>query len=170
MVLPAQIISSTILEKSWTRLVCVSGAKLSPPIRIPASRSEWQPMGLVPTPFPNLLAGKYQISVSKQGFQTAVVRQIEVLSSVTLRQNIQLKIGTEQRIRDRHRRSSSAAIGVADDRQFAHRTPDRRPATEIESISELFNLGPGAQTAWGANNPQTGGATHWGSTISPSTG
>ena len=114
--------------------------------------------------FPNLLAGKYKIIAAKQGFQTAVVQELELLSSVTERHNIQLKIGQSTEsvtVTDEAPLLQSASPTIAG--SLSERQISDLPLT-TQNITELLNLGPGAQTAWGASNPQTGGATHWGST------
>ena len=42
---------------------------------------------------PNLLAGSYEITVRKQGFQTTSVSRLALLSAQTLRQDVTLQIG-----------------------------------------------------------------------------
>ncbi|HWQ55623.1 MAG TPA: carboxypeptidase-like regulatory domain-containing protein, partial [Bryobacteraceae bacterium] len=114
--------------------------------------------------FPNLLAGNYEISVSGTGFQTAVAKNIILLSSTTLRQNVRLTMGqTSEAITVTGeapllQTASPTISGSLSERQIADLP------IGIQSITGLMNLGPGAQTSWGANAPQTGGATHWGGT------
>lgn len=114
--------------------------------------------------FPNLLAGNYEIGVSREGFQTAMAKEIVLLSSTTLRRNVQLKIGqTSEAITITGeapllQTASPTISGTLTERQISDLP------LGVQSITGLLNLGPGAQTAWGANAPQTGGATHWGGT------
>src|SRR4029453_5642451 len=45
---------------------------------------------------PNLLAGNYEITVRKDGFQTITVSRLALLSSQTLRQDVTLRVGAVQ--------------------------------------------------------------------------
>ena len=45
---------------------------------------------------PNLLAGNYEITVRKDGFQTITVSRLALLSSQTLRQDVTLSVGAVQ--------------------------------------------------------------------------
>src|SRR5207244_1002807 len=45
---------------------------------------------------PNLLAGTYEITVKKPGFQTTSVSRLPLLSAQTLRQDLTLQVGTVQ--------------------------------------------------------------------------
>src|SRR5262245_16168432 len=45
---------------------------------------------------PNLLAGSYEVTVRKQGFQTTSVSRLALLSAQTLRQDITVQVGAVQ--------------------------------------------------------------------------
>ena len=45
---------------------------------------------------PNLLAGQYQIGAKKEGFQTVEIKDIQLLSAQTVRQNFTLQPGGVQ--------------------------------------------------------------------------
>jgi len=118
---------------------------------------------------PNLLAGVYAVTVSKAGFQTFKVTGVQVQSSQTVRVNAVLTVGEivqsvtvsgeAQMVT-----TESPTIGATLDTKRINNLPMAQ-----QSIDTLLALTPGAQTSWGASAPQTGGATHWGARISPST-
>lgn len=113
--------------------------------------------------FPNLLAGNYEIRAAKTGFQTAV-RKVVLLSSTTVRENIRFSMAQASEVvtvtaeAPLLQTALPTVSGTLTERQISDLP------LSMQSVTELMNLGPGAQTAWGASNPQTGGATHWGST------
>src|SRR5439155_9687899 len=45
---------------------------------------------------PNLLAGAYEITAQKEGFQTLTIGGIQLLSAQTLRQDVKLQVGAVQ--------------------------------------------------------------------------
>src|ERR1051326_2062526 len=45
---------------------------------------------------PNLLAGRYEIEAKKQGFATVALKDIQLLASQTVRQDLTLEVGTMQ--------------------------------------------------------------------------
>ncbi|MGH9470424.1 MAG: carboxypeptidase regulatory-like domain-containing protein [Terriglobia bacterium] len=112
----------------------------------------------------DLFAGTYAVAVSKHGFQTYKVTGIAVPASATVRQNAVLQVGaTRQEVTV----AGSASLVHTDSPTIGGTitsTQISKLPFAIQSIDTVLSLVPGAQTAWGASNPQTGGATHWGGT------
>ena len=113
---------------------------------------------------PNLFAGTYAVTASKEGFETYKVTGIVVQASSTVRQDAALHVGTTRQ-----------EITVAGSAPLVHTDSATLEGTltatqiadlplAVQAIDTLLSLVPGAQTAWGSSNPQTGGATHWGGT------
>ena len=60
---------------------------------------------------PNLLAGQYRVSAKKEGFETVEVKDIQLLSAQTVRQNFTLQPGgVQQTVEVSARRRSSTPI------------------------------------------------------------
>ena len=112
----------------------------------------------------NLFAGTYAVSIAKTGFKTYKATGIVVGASATVRQDAVLQIGaTKQEITVAGSnplvQTDSATIqGTLSSTQISDLP------LAVQAIDTLLSLVPGAQTAWGSSNPQTGGSTHWGGT------
>jgi len=113
---------------------------------------------------PNLFAGTYSAEARKEGFVAYKVTGIVVQASATVRQDAVLKLGTT---RQEVTVAGSAPL-VHTDSATVEGTLTSTQVTNlplaVQAIDTLLSLVPGAQTAWGSSNPQTGGSTHWGGT------
>jgi hypothetical protein len=109
---------------------------------------------------PSLFAGRYQIEVQKQGFQTTISRDVQLLAAQTVRQDLTLQVGQMQQtvsvtsqaplIRtDSHTIGSSLGLDQLANLPLATR-----------AIDALILLAPGVST--GGNNPRISGSNYWG--------
>jgi hypothetical protein len=113
---------------------------------------------------PDLSAGTYTVTVAKAGFETYNFTHVIVLAAATVRQDAVLQVGTTRQVIT----VAGSAPLVHTDSTTIDATLSTRQMTELpfstQAIDGLLALAPGAQTTWGASNPQTGGSTHWGGT------
>ena len=104
---------------------------------------------------PNLLAGLYQIRAKKDGFQTVEVKDIQLLSAQTVRQNFTLQPGGVQQTIE----VSSQAPLIHTDSQTIGGSLGSKQVSELplatRSIDGLLALAPGVSTA--GNNPRISG-------------
>src|SRR6478609_968080 len=109
---------------------------------------------------PNLLAGQYQINAKKDGFQTVEVKDIQLLSAQTVRQNFTLQPGGVQQTIE----VSSQAPLIHTDSQTIGGSLGSKQVSELplatRSIDGLLTLAPGVSTA--GNNPRISGSNYWG--------
>src|SRR5690348_15590096 len=109
---------------------------------------------------PNLLAGRYEIRAKKDGFQTVDVKEIELLSAQTVRQNFTLQPGGVQQTIE----VSSQAPLIHTDSQTIGGSLGDKQVSELplatRSIDGLLSLAPGVSTA--GNNPRISGSNYWG--------
>jgi carboxypeptidase family protein len=109
---------------------------------------------------PNLLAGEYQIRAKKDGFQTVEVKNIQLLSAQTVRQNFTLQPGGVQQTIE----VSSQAPLIHTDSQTIGGSLGSKQVSELplatRSIDGLLTLAPGVSTA--GNNPRISGSNYWG--------
>jgi hypothetical protein len=108
----------------------------------------------------NLPAGKYQIGARRSGFNSVVVRNIELLSSQTVRQNFTLQVGE---VRETIRVSGEAPL-VRTDTQTIGSSLGTRQLEDLplpgRSIDGLLMLAAGATTS-GAD-AQISGSSYYG--------
>jgi len=112
---------------------------------------------------PNLQAGTYSVTASKDGFKTFRTVGIKVLAAQSVRVNVALEIGATHQVVSVSGtaplvNTESATVGGS----ITTRQMSDLPFA-LQNIDGLMNLVPGAQVSWGWSSPQTGGATHWGS-------
>lgn len=109
---------------------------------------------------PNLLAGTYEIRAKKDGFQTVEVKDIQLLSAQTVRQNFTLQPGGVQQTIE----VSSQAPLIHTDSQTIGGSLGSKQVSELplatRSIDGLLTLAPGVSTA--GNNPRISGSNYWG--------
>src|SRR6478672_12765875 len=109
---------------------------------------------------PNLLAGQYQINAKKEGFQTVEVKDIQLLSAQTVRQNFTLQPGGVQQTIE----VSSQAPLIHTDSQTIGGSLGSKQVSELplatRSIDGLLALAPGVSTS--GNNPRISGSNYWG--------
>jgi Carboxypeptidase regulatory-like domain len=110
----------------------------------------------------NLMTGTYSVTATKDGFRTFQVTGIEVQAAASVRQDVRLQVGAVHQTVQ----VSGAAPLIQTESPTLGGTISSRQITDlpfaVQAIDGLLSLVPGAQTAWGASNPQTGGTTHWG--------
>ncbi|TAM79227.1 MAG: TonB-dependent receptor [Acidobacteria bacterium] len=112
---------------------------------------------------PNLQAGTYSVTASKDGFKTFRTVQIRVPAAQTVRVDVALEVGATHQVVSVSGtaplvNTESATVGGA----ITTRQISDLPFA-LQNIDGLMNLVPGAQVSWGWSSPQTGGGTHWGS-------
>lgn len=109
---------------------------------------------------PNLDAGRYTITVRKEGFRTIEVKEVELLASQTARQDISLQVGE---VRQTVEVQASAPV-VRTDLQTIGNTIQQKQLSELplstRSIDGLIALAAGATTT--GNNPRISGSNYWG--------
>ena len=109
---------------------------------------------------PNLDAGRYTITVKKEGFRTVEVKDVELLASQTARQDIALQVGE---VRQTVEVQASAPV-VRTDLQTIGNTIQQKQLSELplstRSIDGLIALAAGATTT--GNNPRISGSNYWG--------
>ena len=109
---------------------------------------------------PNLDAGRYTVTVKKEGFHAVEVKDVELLASQTARQDISLAIGE---VRQTVEVQASAAL-VRTDLQTIGNTIQQKQLSELplstRSIDGLIALAAGATTT--GNNPRISGSNYWG--------
>lgn len=112
---------------------------------------------------PNLQFGTYDVSASKKGFETSRSVGVRVLAAQSVRVDVTLQLGATHQVVT----VSGAAPLVQTESATIGGSISPRQMTDLpfamQDIDQLLNLVPGAQMAWGASSPQTGGGTHWGS-------
>ena len=109
---------------------------------------------------PNLDAGRYTITVKKEGFRTIEVKDVELLASQTARQDVSLQVGE---VRQTVEVQASAPV-VRTDLQTIGSTIQQKQLSELplstRSIDGLIALAAGATTT--GNNPRISGSNYWG--------
>jgi hypothetical protein len=109
---------------------------------------------------PNLLAGQYQIRAKKDGFQIVEVKNIQLLSAQTVRQNFTLQPGGVQQAIE----VTSQSPLIHTDSQTIGGSLGGKQVSELplatRSIDGLLALAPGVSTS-GAN-PRISGSNYWG--------
>ena len=109
---------------------------------------------------PNLLAGAYEISVHRPGFQTVTVRGLQLLSAQTLRQDLKLEVGAVQQSIE----VAGQASLIRTDSQTIGSSLGSRQVADLplagRSIDSLLAMAPGVETT-GAN-PRISGSSYWG--------
>jgi hypothetical protein len=111
---------------------------------------------------PNLLAGTYEITVRRPGFQTLTVRGLQLLSAQTLRQDMKLEVGAVQQSVE----VAGQASLIRTDSQTIGSSLGSRQVADLplagRSIDSLLAMAPGVETT-GAN-PRISGSSYWGGT------
>lgn len=112
---------------------------------------------------PALLAGTYDVTLEKPGLQTHQAKGIALLSSQTVRVDVELAVGTlRQAVSVVERtpiiQTDSATIGSSVTTQQLAELP-----TSVQTIDAFIALAPGVQAYGGAGNPPIGGGRNWGS-------
>src|SRR2546422_710416 len=95
---------------------------------------------------PNLLAGDYEISVRKAGFQALTVSRLPLLSAQTLRQDVTLQVGAVQQSIE----AAGHAVLSRTDSQTLGSSLGARQAADLplagRSIDSLLAMAPGVET------------------------
>ena len=111
---------------------------------------------------PNLLAGTYEITVRKQGFQTVSVSRLMLLSAQTLRQDLTLQVGAVQQSVE----VVGQALLIRTDTQTIGSTLGARQAADLplagRTIDSLLAMAPGIETS--GTNTRVSGSSYWGGT------
>src|SRR5690348_4902711 len=99
---------------------------------------------------PNLLAGTYEITVRRPGFQTLTVRGLQLLSAETLRQDMKLEVGAVAQSVE----VAAQAPLIRTDSQTIGSSLGSRQVADLplagRSIDSLLAIAPGVETS-GAN-------------------
>lgn len=109
---------------------------------------------------PNLLAGRYRVTASKEGFQTMDAPNIQLLASQTVRQDFTLQVGE---VRQTIEVTSQARLIHTDSQTIGSTLVTRQLADlplATRSIDALIQLAPGVSTS--GNNPRISGSSYWG--------
>ena len=112
---------------------------------------------------PDLLAGTYQVAVSKQGFAAQRTSAVHVLSSETRRVNATLKIGSVQQTVEVTAKTTPVTTDSMTIASSVSEAQLRNLPTSLQTVDSFISLAPGVQSAGNATNPPIGGGTHWGS-------
>src|SRR5262245_54889599 len=111
---------------------------------------------------PNLLAGSYEITVQKQGFQTTTVSRLGLLSAQTLRQDVMLQVGAVQQSVE----VAGQALLIRTDSQTIGSSLGARQVADLplagRSIDSLLAMAPGVETS--GTNSRISGSSYWGGT------
>ncbi len=109
---------------------------------------------------PNLFAGVYSITVRKPGFETVDLRNIQLLASQTVRQDVTLRVGEVRQTVE----VTAAAPLIHTDTQTIGSTLVTRQLSDLplatRAIDSLIQLAPGVSTS--GNNPRISGSSYWG--------
>lgn len=109
---------------------------------------------------PNLLAGAYEMTVRRPGFQTLTVTALQLLSAQTLRQDMKLEVGAVQQSVE----VAGQALLIRTDSQTIGSSLGSRQVADLplagRSIDGLLAMAPGVETT-GAN-PRISGSSYWG--------
>ncbi len=109
---------------------------------------------------PNLFAGVYSITVRKPGFETVDLRNIQLLASQTVRQDVTLRVGEVRQTVE----VTAAAPLIHTDTQTIGSTLVTRQLADLplatRAIDSLIQLAPGVSTS--GNNPRISGSSYWG--------
>jgi hypothetical protein len=112
---------------------------------------------------PALLSGVYEITASKDGFQTYTATGIRLLSSQTARLDVPLKVGNikqEVNVVSQSPLVQTDSMGIG----TSITTPQlANLPTSLQTVDAFLALAPGVQAYGDATNPPIGGGTHWGS-------
>src|SRR5262245_54608869 len=107
---------------------------------------------------PNLDAGRYTITVKKEGFHTVEVKDVELLASQTARQDISLGVGE---VRQTVEVQASSPV-LRTDSQTIGNTIQQKQLSELplstRSIDGLIALAAGSTTT--GNNPRISGSNY----------
>jgi hypothetical protein len=109
---------------------------------------------------PALLAGVYEVSAAKEGFQTSTATGIRLLSSQTARLDLVLKVGSirqEVTVETQSPLVQADSMGVG----TSVTTPQlQNLPTSLQTVDAFIALAPGVQAYGDATNPPIGGGTH----------
>jgi hypothetical protein len=112
---------------------------------------------------PALLAGVYQVSAAKAGFQTYAATGVRLLSAQTARLDMVLQVGNirqEVTVNAQSPLVQTDSMGVS----TSVTTPQlENLPTNLQTVDSFIALAPGVQAYGDATNPPIGGGTHWGS-------
>jgi hypothetical protein len=112
---------------------------------------------------PALLAGVYEVSAAKTGFQTSTSTGVQLLSAQTARLNLTLQVGSirqEVTVQAQSPLVQTDSMGVG----TSVTTPQlENLPSSLQSVDAFIALAPGVQAYGDATNPPIGGGTHWGS-------
>lgn len=113
---------------------------------------------------PDLIAGRYAVSIAKQGFEKHTTSGIEVLSSSTVRVDMVLKVGS---VKQQVTVVGQSPLVQTDTTNISTSITTNQLSnlpTSLQTIDTFMGLAAGVQSLNGdANNPPIGGSTHWGS-------
>lgn len=113
---------------------------------------------------PNLYAGVYTVQAKKEGFATARITGIQIRAQESVRQDVELKVGS---IQESIMVTGSAAMVNTEAANIAGEFTTRQ-ITELpqalQAIDTLLTLVPGGQAYRNPAEPQTGGVAYWGGT------
>lgn len=112
---------------------------------------------------PALLAGVYEVTAAKEGFQTYKAGDIRLYSAQTGRIDIVLQVGS---IRQEITVSGQAPLVDTDSMGISNSVTTSQLSelpTSLQTVDAFIALSPGVQAGNDATNPKIGGGTHWGS-------
>lgn len=112
---------------------------------------------------PGLLAGVFNVTISKPGFQSFRTTGVRLFSSVTARVNARLTIGSVQQtvtVTGAGSLLHTDTMGVSESISSAQLA---NLPTEKQTVDAFIALAPGVQSFGDATNPIIGGGSHWGS-------
>jgi hypothetical protein len=112
---------------------------------------------------PALLAGMYDVSAAKEGFQAYTATGLRLLSAQTARVDVMLKVGSikqEVTVVSQAPMVETDSMGVSS----SVTTPQlQNLPTSLQTVDAFIALAPGVQAYGDATNPPIGGGSHWGS-------
>lgn len=112
---------------------------------------------------PALLAGVYDVTAAKTGFETYTATGIRLLSAQTARLDVSLKVGNirqEVTVEAQSPLVQTDSMGVS----TSVTTPQlENLPTSLQTVDAFIALAPGVQAYGDATNPPIGGGSHWGS-------
>lgn len=112
---------------------------------------------------PGLLAGLYDVTVKKSGFEIFQAQGVRIFSSQTKRVDAKLAVGAVQQtvtVVDQQPTITTDSMTIG---QSVTSTQLASLPTTNQTVDAFVSLAPGVQSSGDATNPEIGGGSHWGS-------
>lgn len=112
---------------------------------------------------PNLLAGVYEVTVEKGGFQAFRTDGVHVLTAQTKRVDAKLSVGAVQQtvvVNDQAPTITTDSMTIG---ESVTSTQLAALPTTHQTVDTFVSLAPGVQSKGDSTNPEIGGGSHWGS-------